>query len=154
VEDMIMRKGDITLTNSLSNIVDAGIIDKINREIVKLFTLENVLNYLTILNPEKIIEQVEQALYNLEIGLGFKFKNDLKISLYIHICCMIERLVIKDPIMTYNKTIELEQCHIQFIKLLRKAFSVIEQFYKVEIPTSEIGFIYDSINNKIEDFSL
>lgn len=154
VENMIMRKGDAILTNSLRNIVDAGIIDKINMEIIKLFTLENVLNYLTILNPDKIIDQVEQALYNLEIGLGFKLKNDLKISLYIHICCMIERLVIKDPIMTYHKSLELEQCHIQFIRLVRNAFSVIGQFYKVEIPISEIGFIYDSIKNKIDDFSL
>lgn len=154
VENMIMRKGDVILANSLSNIVDAGIIDKINMEIIKLFTLENVLNYLTILNPDKIIDQVERALYNLEIGLGFKLINDLKISLYIHICCMIERLVIKDPIMTYNKSLELEQCHIQFIRLVRNAFSVIEKFYKVEIPISEIGFIYDSIKNKIEDFSL
>ena len=116
--------------------------------------MENVVNYLTILNPDKIIDQVEQALYNLELGLGFKFKNDLKISLNIHICCMIERLVIKDPIMTYSKILELEQCHIQFIKLVKNAFSVIEQFYKVEIPISEIGFIYDSIKNKIEDFAL
>ena len=154
VEDMIMRKGDVILTNSLNNIVDAPIIEKINMEIIKLFTLENVLNYLTILNPDKIIDQVEKALYNLEIGLGFKFKNDLKISLYIHICCMIERLVIKDPIMTYNKSDELQQCHIQFIKIVKNAFSVIEQFYKVEIPISEIGFIYDSIKNKIEDFTL
>ncbi len=154
LESMIMRKGDVILTNSLSNIVDAVVIDKINIEIIKLFTLENVVNYLTILNPDKIIDQVQQALHNLEIGLGFKFKNDLKIGLYIHICCMIERLVIKDPIMTYNKSLELEQCHIQFITLVRNAFSVIEQFYKVNIPISEIGFIYDSIKNKIEDFSL
>lgn len=154
VEGLIMRKGDIILTNSLRNIVDAPIIEKINMEIIKLFTLENVLNYLTILNPDKIIDQVEQALYNLEIALGFKFKNDLKISLYIHICCMIERLVIKDPIMTYSKTLELKQCHIQFITAVKNSFSVIEQFYKVEIPTSEIGFIYDSILNKVEDFTL
>lgn len=154
VENIIMKKGDVILTNSLSNIVDVKIIDKINMEIIKLFTLENVVNYLTILNPDKIIDQVEKALYNLELGLGFKFKNDLKISLNIHICCMIERLVIKDPIMTYSKSVELEQCHIQFIKLVRNAFSVIEQFYKVEIPISEIGFIYDSIKNKIADFAL
>lgn len=154
VEDLIMRKGDLILRSSLRNIVDAPIIEKINMEIIKLFTLENVLNYLTILNPDKIIDQVEQALYNLEIALGFKFKNDLKISLYIHICCMIERLVIKDPIMTYTKTLELKQCHVQFIRAVKTSFSVIEHFYKVEIPTSEIGFIYDSIKNKVEDFTL
>lgn len=152
LEDLIMRRGDMVLTNTLNNVVDSEIIDRINREVVKLFTLDNVLNYLTILNPDKIIDQVEKALYSLEISLGFRLQNDIKISLYIHICCMIERLVIKDPIMTYNKIEEFEQCHTHFIELVKRAFSVIEQFYKVEIPISEIGFIYDSINNKIKDF--
>lgn len=154
LENLIMRKGDQILTKTLSGIVNQDIIDKINKEAVKLFTLENVLNYLTILNPEKIVEQVEQALTTLERGIGFKFPNDLKISLYIHISCMIERLVIKDPIMSYKDTTELEQCHVHFIKLVKKSFSVIEQFYKVQIPVSEIGFIYDSIKNRIKEFDL
>ena len=153
LEDMIMRRGDNILKNSLKNVVSQEVINKINDEIVKLFTLENVLNYLTILNPDKIIAQVEQAICNIEMYLGFKFENDLKIGLYIHICCMIERLVIKDPIMTYSKCAELEQCHGHFIKMVRNSFSVIENFYRVEIPISEIGFIYDSIKNKVKDFN-
>lgn len=154
VEDFIMKKGESILKNALRDVVDIEVIDKINREVVKLFTLENVINYLTILNPSKIIDQVENALYNLEIGIGFKLPNDLKISLYIHISCMLERLVIKDPIMNYNKSEEFVKYHIHFIELVKKAFSVIEQFYKVEIPISEIGFIYDSIKNKVSDFKL
>ncbi|MFL0252633.1 sigma 54-interacting transcriptional regulator [Clostridium neuense] len=154
VEDFIMKKGESLLKNALRDVVDIEVIDKINREVVKLFTLENVINYLTILNPSKIIDQVENALYNLEIGIGFKLPNDLKISLYIHISCMLERLVIKDPIMNYNKSEEFLKYHIHFIELVKKAFSVIEQFYKVEIPISEIGFIYDSIKNKVSDFKL
>ncbi|MDF2882351.1 MAG: hypothetical protein K0R54_2908 [Clostridiaceae bacterium] len=154
LENLIMRKGNEILINTLSGIVDQGIIDKINRETIKLFTLENVLNYLTILNPDKIVDQVEQALIILERELGFKFQNDLKISLYIHISCMVERLVVKDPIMTYKDITGFEQCHVHFVNFVRKAFSVIEQFYKVKIPISEIGFIYDSIKNKVDDFQL
>lgn len=154
IENFIMKKGEALLKNALRDVVDIKVIDKINREVVKLFTLENVINYLTILNPSKIIDQVESALYNLEIGVGFKLPNNLKISLYIHISCMIERLVIKDPIMNYNKSEEFLKYHVHFIELVKKAFSVIEQFYKVEIPISEIGFIYDSINNKVSDFNL
>lgn len=154
IENFIMKRGEALLKNALRDVVDIKVIDKINREVVKLFTLENVINYLTILNPSKIIDQVESALYNLEIGIGFKLPNNLKISLYIHISCMIERLVIKDPIMNYNKSEEFLKYHIHFIELVKKAFSVIEQFYKVEIPISEIGFIYDSIKNKVSDFNL
>ncbi|GKU31605.1 sigma 54-interacting transcriptional regulator [Clostridium folliculivorans] len=154
LENLIMKKADSVLTSALKGIVDKNIIEKINKEAVKLFTLENVLNYLTILNPDKIVDQVEDALTALERSLGFKLENDLKIGLYIHISCMIERLVIKDPIMSYRDSEEFEKCHVHFIKLTKKAFSVIEQFYRVEIPISEIGFIYDSIKNKIKSFDM
>lgn len=154
LENLIMKKADSILTSALKGIVDKNIIEKINKEAVKLFTLENVLNYLTILNPDKIVDQVEDALTALERSLGFKLENDLKIGLYIHISCMIERLVIKDPIMSYRNSEEFEKCHVHFIKLTKKAFSGIEQFYRVEIPISEIGFIYDSIKNKVKSFDI
>lgn len=154
LENLIMKKADVVLANTLKGIVDNNIIEKINKEAIKLFTLENVLNYLTILNPDKIVDQVEDALITLERSLGFKLENDLKISLYIHISCMIERLVIKDPIMNYRDCESFEKCHVHFIKLTQKAFSVIEHFYRVEIPISEIGFIYDSIKNKVKNFDM
>jgi sigma-54 dependent transcriptional regulator of gfr operon len=154
LEDLIMQRGDMVLANALRDLVDKEIIEQINKEVVKSFTLYNVVNYLTILNPDKILEQVEQALYTLEIGLGFKFQNNLKISLSIHICCMIERLVIKEPIAKYNETEELGPCNLQFQKLIRKAFALIEQFYKVEIPNSEIKVIYDSIKARVKEFTL
>lgn len=154
LENLIMRKGNEILANTLTGIVDQKMIEKINRETVKLFTLENVLDSLTILNPDKIVAQVEQALIILERDLGFRFENNFKISLYIHISCMIERLVVKDPILSYRDTSEFEQNHVHFIKLVEKAFSVIKNFYKVDIPLSEIGFIYDSIKVKKQDFQL
>ena len=154
LEDLIMQRGDAVLANALCDLVDKEIIEQINKEVVKSFTLYNVVNYLTILNPDKILEQVEQALYTLEIGLGFKFQNNLKISLSIHICCMIERLVIKEPIVKYNDTEDLGPCNLQFEKLIRKAFALIEQFYKVEIPNSEIKVIYDSIKARVKEFTL
>lgn len=154
LEDLIMKRGDVVLANALSDLVDKEIIEQINREVVKSFTLHNVVNYLTILNPDKILDQVEQALYTLEIGLGFKLQNNLKISLYIHICCMIERLVIKEPIVKYKEAQEPEQCNVQFQKLIRKAFSTIEEFYKIEIPNSEIKVIYDSIKARVKEFCM
>ncbi|WP_459477948.1 sigma 54-interacting transcriptional regulator [Clostridium saccharoperbutylacetonicum] len=154
LENLIMKKADTVLAKTLKGIVDINIIEKINKEAIKLFTLENVLNYLTILNPDKIVDQVEEALITLERIFGFKLENNLKISLYIHISCMIERLVIKDPIVNYRDSEDFEKCHVQFIKLTKKAFSVIEQFYKVEIPISEIGFIYDNIKNRVKNFDM
>jgi sigma-54 dependent transcriptional regulator of gfr operon len=64
---------------------------------------------------------------------------------------MIERLVMKEPITSYSNLEEFEQCHRQFIDFVKASFSVIEETYKVDIPTTEIGFIYDLIVTKIKD---
>jgi len=151
LEDIIMRRGDEILTNALCDVVDKALIDTINREVVKSFTLYNVVNYLTILNPDKILDQVEQALSKLEIGLGFHFPNNLRISLSIHVCCMIERLVIKEPLDQCSETETAGVCDVQFVKIVRNAFRVIEQFYKIEIPNSEIAVIYDSIKKRVKN---
>ncbi|HHV74595.1 MAG TPA: sigma 54-interacting transcriptional regulator [Thermoanaerobacterium sp.] len=154
LEDLIAGRGDFILNKVLKDLTDDRTIEQINQAIVKLFSLQNVLNYLTILNPDKIIDQVEKAISDLELSLGFKFSNDLKIGLYIHISCLIERLIMKDPIMSYSNLNEFEKCHRQFIDLINSSFSVIKDIYKVQIPTSEIGFIYDIIHQKINDLAI
>ena len=63
---------------------------------------------------------------------------------------MIERLVIKQSGIDYKNIEEFEKCNRQFIKIAKNAFSVIENFYRVEIPVSEIAYIYDTISRKIE----
>jgi sigma-54 dependent transcriptional regulator of gfr operon len=151
LEDLIAGKGDVLLSKILRGIVDDETIQQINQTIVRLFSLQNVLHHLTILNPDKIIVQVEKAISDLERFIGVRFSNDLKISLYIHVSVMIERLVMKEPITSYSNLEEFEQCHRQFIDFVKASFSVIEETYKVEIPTTEIGFIYDLIVTKIKD---
>lgn len=154
LEDLITKQGDVVLANALSQVVSSDVIDKINTEVIKSFTLYNVLNYLTILNPDKIIDQVEQVLYTLELGLGFKFPNNLKISLYIHMCCMIERLLIKNVTVKYEEEEGLGECSIQFANLVKKSFLTIEQFYKIDIPASEIKIVYMSIKKRVHNFQM
>lgn len=152
LEDLIMKQGEVVLARALSKVANKDVIDKINAEVIKSFTLYNVLNYLTILNPEKIIDQVEQSLYTLELSLGSKFPNNLKISLYIHMCCMIERLLIKENDVKYAEPDELKECSPEFAKLVKNSFLPIEQFYKIKIPDSEIRIIYLSIKKRMKNF--
>lgn len=151
LEDLILGKGYSILEKALINITEEKNVKEINQAIVKLFSFQNVIKNITILNPDKIIDQVEIIINELEMNLAVSFTNDLKISLYIHICCLMERLVMKEPIMTYKGLDEFKQCHEQFIKFVLKSFSVIADVYKVEIPVSEIGYIYDIIHLKINN---
>jgi sigma-54 dependent transcriptional regulator of gfr operon len=153
LENLIAGKGKSVFNNLLKDFAEDKVFEQINKELVNIFSLQNVLNYLTILNPDKIFSQVDKAISGLELSMRIKFTNDLRISLYIHICCMIERLIIKDPLLSYNGLSNFEQSHSQFIKLFKSSFSVIEDIYRTEIPVSEIAFIYDIIEEKLKGFS-
>jgi sigma-54 dependent transcriptional regulator of gfr operon len=111
-----------------------------------MFSLQNVINHLTILNPDKIIDMVESVVLRLETGLKFKFENELKISLFIHVSSMIERIITKDEIIEYNGLENFKQYHRGFISIVKDAFSVIEQTYKIIIPDAEIAVIYEIIH--------
>jgi sigma-54 dependent transcriptional regulator of gfr operon len=150
-ETFINRKlSDSLLKKAFPDIFNDKILDSINEDMVKMFTLENIVDYLTILNPRQTINQVEDAVVKIERSFGVKMDGFLKISLYIHISCMMERVIIKNPNLNYPELDNFVQYHVHFIKVVKNAFSVIEQYYNVEIPFSEIGFIYDIMKNRIE----
>lgn len=150
-ETFINRKSsDSLLKKAFPDIFSDRILDSINKDMVKMFTLENIVDYLTILNPRQTINQVEDAVVKIERSFGVKMDGFLKISLYIHISCMMERVIIKNPNLNYPELDNFVQYHVHFIKTIKNAFSVIEQYYNIEIPFSEIGFIYDIMKNRIE----
>ena len=132
----------------LLSIFDEASVEKINQRFIKLFSLESVIEHLTILNPNKVINYIENAINELERSIGRRLSNGRKISLYIHLSCLIERIIQKSPITTYVNIDEFKKCHKDFIELTKKSFSVIEDAYNVELPISEIGYIYDIVTAK------
>lgn len=149
LEDLIEGKGYDVLRDILKDVLKDTTLEQVNQQIIKLFSIQNVLDQLTILNPSKIIDDVERIVSDLEIGLEIRFKNDLKISLYIHLSVMIERLIMKEGILSYSNSEEFSKCHRKFIALVQKSFSVILNRYKIDLPMGEIEIIYQIIENKL-----
>ncbi|MBU3133852.1 sigma 54-interacting transcriptional regulator [Clostridium gasigenes] len=150
LEDMIMGNDKAKILNILNNILDDDTMEELNNTLLKAFTINNVITHLIILNPDKILTQVQDAISTLEFNLKIKLPNSLKIGIYIHTSCMVERLVIRQPLLEHKNINEFEHCNRHFIKCTQNAFSVIENFYKIEIPVSEIAFIYDIINRIVK----
>lgn len=147
IEDLITINEESLLNKVLENNLKNRTVEEVNKDIIKKFSLQNVLNRLTILNPSRIIDQVERTVTDLEIGVGRKFNNNLKISLYVHISCLIERLIVKDYIDTLKDHKIFIKEHKAFIDLINRAFEEIANIYKVEIPIGEIQMIYQIITN-------
>lgn len=150
LEDMIMGNDKSKILNVLKDIVDDDKMEELNDTLLKAFTITNVITHLIILNPDKILTQVQDTISTLEFNLKIKLPNALKVGIYIHVSCMVERLVIREPLLEYKNVDEFEHCNRHFIKCTKNAFSVIENFYKIEIPISEIAYIHDIISTTIK----
>ena len=109
------------------------------------FSLDNLIDYLTILNPEKIIVYVEEILEQIQKKLEFTLSNNILIGLYLHISCLIERLIIDKRFVYYLNLEQFEAEHGDFIAMIRTVFGRVCRAYNVEIPTAEIGYLYNYI---------
>ena len=67
--------------------------------------------------------------------------------MYIHISCLIERLVTKTAITSYEDIEGFEEEHDFFIQQVKDSFAEIIQHYSIEIPTTEIAYLYAYIKN-------
>jgi transcriptional regulatory protein LevR len=147
---------------SLSEIIDLSSINKIEDifglymseeeikrftdDLIKNFSLTNVIESVTILNPKPLLNIVEKSIHKLEREQQRLIHPRILIGLYVHVCCFVERMVKHEPIKSYPNLIEFEKEQSDFIENVLNSFDELQSHYSIEIPTSEIGYIYDYIN--------
>lgn len=147
LDDLISGRGDVRLDTVFQGIADAEMIQTINDRLVHNFSLKRVIAQLTILDTGKILEHLDICLCTLERLLKKRLANETKINLYVHVSCMLERLIRQIPIETYSSQDTFSQNDKETLCMIQDAFSVIEDTYSVTIPFSEIGYIYDIIKS-------
>lgn len=145
LEDLISGRGDIRLDTVFRGLADAAMIQTINDRLVHNFSLKRVIAQLTILDTGKILEHLDSCIGTLEFLLKKRLENQKKINLYVHVSCMLERLIRQVPIESYPEQRLLEECQKDILCMIQNAFSVIEDIYSVTIPLSEIGYVYDIV---------
>ena len=114
----------------------------------KRLTLQNVIESLVILNPERLFAEVEFAVKLLQELDDHAIAPAATIGLYVHLCCLVERLVTKTPIDAYADEAAFERDHSDFITAFRRSFQDISRHYRVEVPTTEIAYVFDYITSK------
>lgn len=145
MEDIISFREIERINRMLSRYMKEDELEEFNQRLLKNFSLQNVVQHLTILNVDKILDLVNIGVVQLQRMMHRKFSAQTIIGLNIHICCLIERLVTKTPIETHIDQKNFEQEQKPFIEMVRSAFREISEHYSVEFPISEIAYIYDYI---------
>ena len=62
--------------------------------------------------------------------------------------CLVERLVTKMPLGELEGQEEFGRTHTGFVMKTRKAFSEIEHHYRIQLPLSEILFLFEFIEKE------
>ena len=135
LEELIMNSSLDFLTSYFADVISQEDMDSFQKKMLKNFSLTNIINNLTVLNPTQLLERVADAIDLLQQEMKTTFTNNTCFGLYVHICCLMERLVTREGIESYQK--ELSDCNEDFIKFymtVKKAFKQVEKYYRVEIP--------------------
>lgn len=152
LEQLISQEALPVLKRVLSGLLSYDQLEEMSRRIVRNFSLNNVIGNLTILNPNKLIDYVERAVNNLSRGWNGPFPSNVRLGLYIHISCLIERLVTRQDINDFEMSADdAEYEQKEFYRRLRAAFAEIEQFYHVEIPFEESEYIRLYLETLLEE---
>lgn len=117
----------------------------LSETLLKNFSLNNVVQNLTILNADTLLEYVVNAVKELQILLNIHLSNRMLTVLYVHISCMVERLVTKMEIQELPDEKEFLQEHGDIVAAVHTSFQILEKHYRIRIPTKEIAFLYDCI---------
>lgn len=146
LEELISGKGENKLFRLFSPRTENIDIQKINNAIIRNFSFEQVIQSLTILDTDKVIHHIEDSLIVLEVLLKRRLPNDKKLSLYVHMSCLIERLIRQTPIENHPNLKAFQQSESKELKPIQQAFSSLEKIYNVQINLAELMYIYDIIS--------
>lgn len=148
LNDLITESGEKIINEMFHGHYPAQKIKNVMRNIVKSFSMTNIIGQLTILNPDKIVKDVEKAMDELEILCELKFSADLRKMLYIHISIMVERLILEKGADIPAEDETFLKCHLNFVEKLKKSFSVIQSKYNVSVNMREMKMIHNLIESK------
>ncbi len=150
LEDLIINVTMDKLHLYFQNYLEIEEIKAFKNNILKNFSLTNLITTLTILNPGILLEHVTAALDQLQELMGLSLSNSTCVGLYIHICCLIERLVTHTSIENYPHIDDFMERHEDFICMAKQCFQNVERYYSVEIIPEEMAYIYEYIENNEE----
>lgn len=126
----IIQKDSITIGDKSKNVV------------VKNLCEDSLKQFLTYLNPSKIISVLIEFVNVLEKTIGKKFNNSIRIRIIVHVGCALERMVINDSLIYKGDTKNLNS---SFMEATREANKVFKKSLNINLSEDEIYFISEII---------
>ncbi|WP_271811115.1 sigma 54-interacting transcriptional regulator [Clostridium beijerinckii] len=119
--------------------------EQLKKDLVFNFSIKKIIEKLTILDVNKVLNFVQDAVDKMEEKLGLKMSNNKRFLLYLHASCMVERILRKEDVDMQEDIKEFVQREKRKIEIIRYAFSEIEKEYTIKISDLEIRLIFDIV---------
>lgn len=139
MQELINDKGEQVLRSFYKNQITEGQLQQILDRITKEFTLRNLIEQLTILNPAKLIDDVQEFITAIELEFGKVYTSSEKKILLMHVSIMIERLLLENEQQKCNTP--SEKCNSIQGQIVKKKLSVIEGKYNVRVHAKELNLL-------------
>lgn len=147
LEEIVNFKDIGKVNHVLSPYLDRKEIEEFDAKLLKNFSMQSVMENLTILNAQKLLDYVSDAVKTLQHMMGRTFQSKTIVGIYIHVCFLIERLVTKTAIEKYENLDHFVREQKEFIQFVNQSFETMLSHYNVKIPISEIACLYEYIEH-------
>lgn len=148
LEDILYKGSSEALDRALRNMLGVEGIASFHKRLLRNVTLRNVVESITILNPEMLYVEADHAIQKLSELQGKPIDARCQIALYVHLCGLIERLITRNFVDSYPGDLgDFQAKHADFIGWFRQSFDDMCHKYKVGIPLSEIAYVYHMLQN-------
>ena len=110
--------------------------------VVKKLCEDSLAQFLTYLNPRKIIGGLLEFDRSVEQALGLNLSNPLRVRLMVHCGCALERIVTRSPLVYQGDAAKLDPRKLQ---ALRQAVKVFEQSLKLHFEEDELCYMANMV---------
>lgn len=141
--DLFSAKNEERVRDVFAKLYGEENLHQIINNLMKMLTLENIISRLIILNPNRVIENVDAILSDIENCFAYQLDSSLKLTLYIHIAIMLERCI-----LSRNELQELPYSgkeSMEDINKMRRIFEKQLTDFEVHIPDHELALVLSII---------
>lgn len=144
LNDLISEENIEEFTNILKCNFDIDE-ERLKKDLIFNFSIKKIIEKLTILDVNKVLNFVQAAVEEMEEKLEIKLSNSKRYLLYLHLSGMIERILRKEDVDEQEDIEEFRKREKRRIEIIRYALSEIEKVYTIKISDLEIRLIFDIV---------
>lgn len=116
--------------------------ESISSRYIQNLSLEAVVNYVNVLNPQKLLIEMKQVYRQICHQLDVNPTKLVMLRFMIHCCCTVERLVV-NPESNYATDYHLSQHHKKELYVIELSFRQIELSYDIKLSPIELQYIFE-----------